>query len=835
MDIQFDRYSLQLDGKRTFIRSGAMHYFRLPHHDLWRDRLQKLKCAGYNTVDIYFNWDYHSPAPGEYDFTGIRDVKALLDMIESLGLYLIARPGPYINAETTRGGLPGWLLTQPEVILRNRIEGAFQYSPAYMAFVREWMDQILPFVKDRKNLLMVQVENEYSTLDMEPEYMEELVQMFREHGITVPTMHNDFYGAGLYADVVDIYAIDNYSVTDFELDWRTFSEIFSVLDHLEENIRPEFCPNRPMMMAELQAGWFAGWKGVPYEQIHKSLGRDHIGLVTRSFIGQGGTLFNHYKAIGGTNWDHIGATDAYTSYDFSAPISESGVLTERLYEAKRINLLLSHFDLTQTERISPEDMGLSPSPSLYLVRKSLKDKGGYWIFTRNITTFSHRIEIKPGIEIEASPYQAKMIPYQMPLARSGWTLEAVNVEPLAQTPSLLILPEGSAETAMEIRTGQSVATQVDPKFADHIEVLEAEPGLYRVVLATGALAPEMLAWVRLGDYAIYLLSQTLADRLWALPQGDFLMGPDMIRSEAEIFFDSSRPFWKILSNGELQVLPMAQTQAIIIPELTSWTLTPGATPLFDSKGYQPLMGASDMDSHHIHEGAVWYEYEYTGPRHQLSLHAQHIWAVFLNGECVLEGHTFHVHPDVGTPADKVTIALPQESQNPGKNRLVVFVESLGHHKGFYEDTHDPRGIIQLKLDEEEIQGQGRIQRALLDAEKQTSGAENPLKEAPVLYASTEFDLKLPPEVELPLGLYLDLDIERVNIILNGVLIGQYWRSCKNQTLFYLPEGILRRNGLNQLELALMNFLPPLSIENPFPGGYGRVALQPYQKLFKVSH
>ncbi len=76
VDIRYDRYSMFLNDERIFIKSGAMHYFRLPHPDLWRDRLLKLKAAGYNTVDIYFNWDFHSNAPGQYDFTGPRDVKS---------------------------------------------------------------------------------------------------------------------------------------------------------------------------------------------------------------------------------------------------------------------------------------------------------------------------------------------------------------------------------------------------------------------------------------------------------------------------------------------------------------------------------------------------------------------------------------------------------------------------------------------------------------------------------------------------------------------------------------------------------------------------------------
>ena len=60
--------------------SGEFHPFRLPSPDLWRDVLQKMKASGFNTVSIYFDWGYHSPKQGVYDFTGVRDMDRLLDM-----------------------------------------------------------------------------------------------------------------------------------------------------------------------------------------------------------------------------------------------------------------------------------------------------------------------------------------------------------------------------------------------------------------------------------------------------------------------------------------------------------------------------------------------------------------------------------------------------------------------------------------------------------------------------------------------------------------------------------------------------------------------------------
>ena len=66
--ITWDKYSLMVDGQRLFSWGGEFHPFRVPSPDLWRDILQKMKASGYNTVAIYFDWGYHSPKQGVYDF-----------------------------------------------------------------------------------------------------------------------------------------------------------------------------------------------------------------------------------------------------------------------------------------------------------------------------------------------------------------------------------------------------------------------------------------------------------------------------------------------------------------------------------------------------------------------------------------------------------------------------------------------------------------------------------------------------------------------------------------------------------------------------------------------
>ena len=95
----------------VWLWSGEFHYYRLPNPELWREQLEKFKAVGFNAVSLYFDWAYHSPRPGVYDFTGVRDVDRLLDIAAEVGIYVIARPGPYINAEVDGGGFPGWLST----------------------------------------------------------------------------------------------------------------------------------------------------------------------------------------------------------------------------------------------------------------------------------------------------------------------------------------------------------------------------------------------------------------------------------------------------------------------------------------------------------------------------------------------------------------------------------------------------------------------------------------------------------------------------------------------------------------------------------------------------
>lgn len=76
---------------------------------LWLDVFQKIKALGYNGVSFYVDWALVEGKPGEFRADGVFAYEPFFEAAQKAGIYLLARPGPYINAEVSGGGFPGWL------------------------------------------------------------------------------------------------------------------------------------------------------------------------------------------------------------------------------------------------------------------------------------------------------------------------------------------------------------------------------------------------------------------------------------------------------------------------------------------------------------------------------------------------------------------------------------------------------------------------------------------------------------------------------------------------------------------------------------------------------
>lgn len=305
----------ELDGRPHRILAGALHYFRV-HPDLWADRIHKARLMGLNTIETYVAWNAHAARPGEWCANGGLDLGRFLDLVAAEGMHAIVRPGPYICAEWDNGGLPAWLFRDPAVGVRRS-------EPVYLAAVTAYLRQVYEIVAPRQidaggPVILVQIENEYGAYGSDKEYLAELVRVTRAAGITVPLTTIDQPTPQMLADG----SLPGLHLT---------ASFGSRADERLATLRA-FQPTGPLMCMEFWCGWFDDW-GTHH---HTTPAADSAAELD-ALLAAGGSV-NIYMFHGGTNFGlTTGANDKgryapiTTSYDYDAPLDESGHPSEKFW------------------------------------------------------------------------------------------------------------------------------------------------------------------------------------------------------------------------------------------------------------------------------------------------------------------------------------------------------------------------------------------------------------------------------------------------------------------------------------------------------------------------
>ncbi len=142
-----------INNQEQFIFGGELHYFRVPKSQ-WKDRINKIKEAGFNLVSTYIPWIYHEAKEGEIDLIGKtvaeKDLKTFIEYVEEAGMYLLVRPGPYVMAEIENAGLPFWLLENYSEIRSLKANGEFHpvyelvsyLHPVFLEKVNNWYKEV---------------------------------------------------------------------------------------------------------------------------------------------------------------------------------------------------------------------------------------------------------------------------------------------------------------------------------------------------------------------------------------------------------------------------------------------------------------------------------------------------------------------------------------------------------------------------------------------------------------------------------------------------------------------------------------------------------------------
>ncbi|MEV6901715.1 beta-galactosidase family protein [Amycolatopsis sp. NPDC051372] len=300
-----------LDGKPFQIISGAVHYFRI-HPDQWRDRLERLRALGLNTVETYVAWNFHQPKPGLPDFSGRRDLPKFIRTAGEVGLRVIVRPSPYICAEWEFGGLPAWLLADRDLELRCA-------DPKYLKAVDAWYDHLVPRLAALEAhrggpVIAVQIENEYGSYGNDTSYLAHLRDSLRSRGCTSLLFAADgasdfFMRFGSLPGTLEVGTGDGNPVPSLEA-------------------LKKFQPGKPVMMAEFWDGWFDHW-GEQHNTRDPQQMAGYIDTVLAS-----GASVNLYMACGGTNFGFTSGANTsgttyqptVTSYDYDSPVGEAGDL-----------------------------------------------------------------------------------------------------------------------------------------------------------------------------------------------------------------------------------------------------------------------------------------------------------------------------------------------------------------------------------------------------------------------------------------------------------------------------------------------------------------------------
>ena len=366
--INFDSKGFLINGSRTFIVSAGLEYARIPHQ-LWHDRLLRIKRAGFNCIEIYTIWNFHEEHEGKFDFTGDRDLNKFLKEVNDLGLYAIVRVGPYYCAEWDNGGYPIWLKFKKGLRVRED-------NPQFEKYVDRFFDHLLPIVFNNQvnkggPVILVQLENEHPKgwgTVMPDGYFKHLQAKALSMGLQVP-----YFFSGLH------HASD--PAGDGKLD---------------DASRPN-----PWFSTEFWSVWYSQYGAKPGDA-------NLYDRRTWKIIANGGNGYNYYMVHGGSNFGYTNNDEDAASYDYGAAIGQAGDLRPIYYAFKRAAWFARRFQdvLANSVNNAGQHSKIVSEPTVKVSAR--KSPAGEIVFLDNtskeaITTQLHIDDNVPGNKVTILP------------------------------------------------------------------------------------------------------------------------------------------------------------------------------------------------------------------------------------------------------------------------------------------------------------------------------------------------------------------------------------------------------------------------------------------------
>ncbi|KAI1490140.1 glycoside hydrolase superfamily [Biscogniauxia mediterranea] len=554
--VTWDNRSLFINGERLMIFSGEFHPFRLPVPSLWLDIFQKVKALGLNCVSFYVDWALVEGKPGNFTAEGVFDLKPFFDAAKKAGLYLLARPGPYINAEVSGGGFPGWV---------SRIRGTLRTSaPDYLAATDNYMSNIAKIISDAQitnggPVILLQPENEYTGAASflpfpDGAYMEYVIQQSKKAGIVVPIISNDASASGHNAPgtgegEVDIYGHDHYPL-GFDCGnptvWPSgYLRTTYWSTHLQQS------PSTPYSIVEFQAGSFDPWGGWGFEKCSELINHEFERVFYKNNYAAGVTILNLYMIYGGTNWGNLGHPNGYTSYDYGSVIKEDRTITREKYSELKLQatfiqsspdyLTATPGTNTVNEYSDNGDITITPllandttAASFFIVRHTNYANTASTSYRVTLPTSKGSISApvtNQTLTLNGRDSKMMVTDYDVQGTKILYSTADIFTHQKTESGAILILYAGAGEyNELAIQGSRGAVNEIE-NGADY--VLAGDNSTEFVTV--GWTASPQRSILQIGDVQVYLLDRNSAYNYWVTSTGDdgskvIINGPYLVRS-----------------------------------------------------------------------------------------------------------------------------------------------------------------------------------------------------------------------------------------------------------------------------------------------------------------
>ncbi|KAL1214573.1 Beta-galactosidase 16 [Cardamine amara subsp. amara] len=302
-NVTYDGRSLIINGQHKILFSGSIHYPRSTPQ-MWPSLIAKAKSGGIDVIDTYVFWNIHEPQQGQFDFSGRRDIVKFIKEIQSQGLYVCLRIGPFIQGEWSYGGLPFWLHNVQGIVFRTDNEPFKYHMNRYAQMIVKLMKSEKLYASQGGPIILSQIENEYGMVG----------RAFRQEGKSYVK-----WAAKLAVEL------------ETGVPWVMCKQddapdpVINACNGRQcgETFKGPNSPNKPAIWTE---NWTSFYQTYGEEPLRRSA--EDIAFQVALFIAKNGSFVNYYMYHGGTNFGRNASQFVTTSYYDEAPLDEYGLLRQ---------------------------------------------------------------------------------------------------------------------------------------------------------------------------------------------------------------------------------------------------------------------------------------------------------------------------------------------------------------------------------------------------------------------------------------------------------------------------------------------------------------------------